>query len=69
MPKVEIKTLRELRVIKSFTQKELAARTGVSVATYNLIENGKRRGSQKFWLSIQEIFNLDGGEVWKLQNN
>lgn len=65
MPRVE---LRVLRVKNSLTQRDLAAKTGVSVSTYNLIEQGKRRGSNEFWLKIQKLFNLDGGEVWNLQN-
>lgn len=61
--------LKVLRVKNRLTQNEMAAKLGVAVSTYNLIENGKRRGSQKFWLKLQKLFNLDGGEVWKLQNN
>jgi DNA-binding XRE family transcriptional regulator len=41
---------------------------GVSVGTYNLIENGKRRGSKEAWQKIQAYFNLDGEQMWKLQN-
>lgn len=59
--------LKVFRFKQKITQKEIAAKTGVSVATYNLIENGKRRGSQEFWLKLQSEFNLDGNEVWKLQ--
>lgn len=61
--------LKVFRVDNKLTQNEMAAKLGVSVSTYNLIENGKRRGSQKFWLKLQKSFNLDGGKVWELQNN
>lgn len=61
--------LKVLRAKHNVTQKEMANRTGVSVATYSLIENGIRRGSHKFWLKLQNEFNLADGEVWKLQQN
>jgi DNA-binding XRE family transcriptional regulator len=62
-------TLKVFRVTHDLTQKQLADKLGVSVSSYNLIENGARRGSQKFWLKLQHEFNLEGGEVWNLQNN
>ena len=61
--------LKIFRVRNNLTQQEMAAKTGVSVSTYNLIENGNRRGSQVFWLTLQKEFNLDGGFVWLLQSN
>lgn len=61
--------LKVFRVKHNLTQKEMADKTGVSVSNYNLIENGARRGSQTFWLSLQKEFNLDGGTVWELQSN
>lgn len=60
--------LKVFRVTHNLTQQELADKMGVSLSTYNLIESGKRRGSQKFWLNLQKEFNLDGGKVWELQN-
>lgn len=63
------KELRQFRTNKFITQQEMADKLGVSVSTYNLIENGKRRGSQDFWLTIQNVFNLEDGQVWKLQKN
>ena len=62
------KELIKLRVDHDLTQTDMAKICGVSVCTYNLIENGKRRGSKKVWQAIQEYFNLDGGQMWKLQN-
>ena len=61
--------LKVFRVTQNLTQKEMADKLGVSLATYNLIENGARRGSQDFWLNLQKEFNLEGGDVWNLQNN
>lgn len=60
--------LKVLRVRHGLKQQEVAEKLGVSVATYCLVENGKRRGSQEFWLGLQTLFNLEDGEVWKLQN-
>lgn len=62
------KELIKLRVDHDLTQTEMAERCGISVATYNLIENGKRRGSKKFWATVQKLFHLDGEQMWKLQN-
>ena len=62
------KRLIKLRVDHDLTQADLAEICGVSVGTINLIENGKRRGSKKVWQAIQTYFNLDGEQMWKLQN-
>lgn len=62
------KELIKLRVDHDLTQTDMAAKCGISVATYNLIENGKRRGSKKFWAAVQKLFHLDGERMWKLQN-
>jgi len=59
--------LKVFRVTHNLTQQQLADKLGVSVSTYNLIENGTRRGSEKFWEKLQKDFNLDGGKVWELQ--
>jgi DNA-binding XRE family transcriptional regulator len=62
------KELIKLRVDHDLTQTDMAQICGVSVSTYNLLENGKRRGSKKVWQTIQAYFKLDGGQIWKLQN-
>lgn len=62
------KELIILRIKHGLTQIEMAKICGVSVGTYNMIENGKRRGSKAVWQQIQEYFNLDGEQMWKLQN-
>ncbi len=62
------KELIILRINHDLTQPEMAAECGVSTTTYNLIENGKRRGSKAFWQSLQSKFGLDGEQMWKLQN-
>ena len=62
------KELIKLRVDHDLTQADMANICGVSVGTYNLIENGKRRGSKKVWQTLQAHFKLDGESIWKLQN-
>ena len=59
--------LKVFRVKQNLTQQQMAELLGVSVGTYNLVENVIRRGSQKFWLNLQKEFNLDGETVWNLQ--
>lgn len=62
------KELIKLRVDHDLTQADLAEICGVSKATVNLVENGKSRGSKKFWQTVQAHFNLSGEQIWKLQN-
>lgn len=59
--------LKVLRTKNHLTQMEIAEKLGISYSTYNLIENGKRRGSNNFWLTLQKVFKLEDGEVWKMQ--
>lgn len=57
-----------LRAEHGLGQVAMAERCGVGLSTYNLIENGKRRGSKEFWQKLQQEFDLDGERVWRLQN-
>lgn len=59
--------LKVLRVKNRLTQQQLADQLGVSVTTYNFVEQGKRRGTHKFWVDLQRLLKLEDGEVWKLQ--
>lgn len=61
--------LKVLRVKSNLTQRELAEKLGVSYPTYNLIEQGKRKGSTEFWEAVQKLFNLTDAEVWQLYTN
>lgn len=61
--------LKVLRVKHQLTQAQLAEKLGVSYATYNLIEQGKRKGSTEFWQRIQTLFNLTDAEMWQLYAN
>lgn len=61
--------LKVLRVKNQLTQKQLAEKLGVSYPTYNLVEQGKRKGSTEFWQGIQSLFNLTDAEMWQLYAN
>lgn len=61
--------LKILRIKQHLTQAEIATKLGVSYATYNLIEQGKRKGSTEFWQRIQTLFNLSDAEMWQLYAN
>lgn len=61
--------LKILRIKHRLTQAELAEKVGVSYATYNLIEQGKRKGSTEFWAKLQQIFNITDAEMWQLYTN
>lgn len=61
--------LKVLRVKHQLTQAQLAEKVGVSYATYNLIEQGKRKGSVEFWGKLQKAFNLTDAEMWQLYAN
>ncbi len=64
------KSLRDVRYHNGeLTQEEMARRIGISKGAYSLIEQGKRVGSIKTWVKIQELFGLSDNEVWVLQKN
>ncbi len=62
------KGLVKLRIDHDLTQKKIAEICGITAGAYNLIENGKRRGSKEFWQALKNYYNLDGEQIWKLQN-
>ena len=58
--------LKILRVKHDLTQEEMAAKCGVTRSAYTRIENGKSKGSGRFWLSVQKQFpNEDLNELSK----
>lgn len=64
------KDLRDIRYKNGdLSQQEMAEKIGISKGAYSLIENGKRVGSRRVWLKIQQLFKLKDDEVWKLQKN
>lgn len=61
-------SLKDVRYMNGhLTQQEIAEKIGISVGAYSLIESGKRVGSTKTWVKIQELFNLTDEQVWQLQ--
>ena len=64
------KNLREVRYVNGdLSQKEVAAKLGISEGAYSYIENGQRTGSINTWKKIQEVFNLTDEETFQLQKN
>ena len=61
--------LKVLRIKNHLTQTQLAEKLGVSYATYNLVEQGKRKGSVEFWGKVQQVFNLTDADMWQLYAN
>lgn len=67
---MDYSNLRDVRYKNGdLTQQEMSEKIGISLGAYCLIENGKRTGSTKTWLKIQELFKLTDEEVWRLQKN
>jgi transcriptional regulator with XRE-family HTH domain len=56
--KVEIRTLRHLRLAHGLTQEEAAAKCGIASGYWSELEAGKRRGSQKKFEMIARGFGL-----------
>lgn len=48
--------LKGLRGKYDFTQEKMAMRLCVSRTTYCKIENGKSKGTMKFWLGVMRAF-------------
>lgn len=48
--------LKVLRAKHDLTQEEMAMRLGVSRTTYVNVENGKSKGSMRFWLGVIRAF-------------
>lgn len=60
--------LKLLRVAKNWSQKDVAEKIGISLSSYNLIESGKRFGSNRTWEKIKELYNLSDQEMWEIQH-
>ncbi len=58
-----------LRAKRGLTQRQVAEKMGINVSTLNLVENGKRYGTPEFWRKYKELFELDGEQVWNIQNH
>lgn len=52
-----------LRVENNLTQEEFARALGYSRMYVSSIENGKFKGSPKFWYKLQKVFNISSEEI------
>lgn len=59
--------LKCFRVKQQLTQDEMAVKIGVTRCTYAAIELGTRNGSQFFWVSLQNAFNIPDADMWALR--
>jgi len=57
-------TLAEVRKAKNITQAEMAEMLGVSVAAYNLYENGERKIPSEIAEKIAKILGIDKNEYF-----
>ena len=60
------KSLINYRKALGFTQEELSQAIGVTTAYYSLIETGKRQGTIKFWLKLQETLFISDSDLLKM---
>lgn len=58
--------LKVFRVAHKLTQAEIAAKLGVSRQTYAYVERGERLGTQSFWDTLQQVFNVPDSEMYSL---
>lgn len=61
-------TLKVLRAKRDWSQKDVAEKIGITPASYSLIENGKRLGSNRTWEKIKAIYHLKDHEMWEIQH-
>ena len=59
--------LKQFRIGKGLTQKEMADRLGRSRSSYIAIENGQRNAHHCFWNRLQREFNIPDSEMYSLQ--
>ena len=57
-------TLKELRIAKNLTQKELSTLTGVPQQYISKVENGRIRMSRSFGSKLIQHFDLTLEQVW-----
>ena len=58
--------LREIRRDKGKTQQEVADMIGISITSYNLIEQGRKIGRIETWKKLQLLFNINDIDMWNL---
>ncbi len=53
------KKLKQARIDKELTQKEVAEYLGLNIRAYKYIESGHTIGKMKTWDKLEELFNID----------
>ena len=61
--------LKGARYVNNLTQKELAEKTGISKATIENIEQGKRKGSKETWDILTKFFEKYDNQSTKKEDN
>ena len=61
--------LKVLRASKNFSQGQMADAIGCSRATYGSIEQGARVGGERFWIQLQQAFDIPDSDMWALRKN
>jgi transcriptional regulator with XRE-family HTH domain len=52
-------TLKELRIKKGLSQKQVAEALGITQQAYSRYEIGIRKPPKKHWLQLSELFDID----------
>ena len=60
------KWLKKMRESFHLTQKQLSEESGINQMTIESIEQGKRKGSERTWLLIEEYFKNKGNGILHL---
>lgn len=63
---IQSKTLKTIRLDKGMTQQEVANMIGISITSYNLIEQGRKIGRIETWKKLQLLFNINDIDMWNL---
>lgn len=61
--------LKLLRTKHKLSQLNMAEKIGCTRTTFAAIENGERQGSQAFWETLQEVFDIPSELMWELMLN
>lgn len=60
---VRLKTIKELRELKPWTQADLRKATGLTIATISRIENGTQKPTPKTKIKIASAFRVEPSSI------
>ena len=63
------KKLKEARLKKGLTQKQVAEQLGISETYYQYIEYGKRTGDFEIWDALEDLFNVHQRKLRELSSS